>query len=176
MKTEGVNVTSGEAKKLIDTFFSTFPRTQDFIKEAHRQVRENGFVENAYGRRRCFHRTSDENIRKGQEREGQNTPIQGTVAEALSIALDNVYRYRNVKNMKFKIVLPVHDAIFLDTPIDEIDAVTNEVMPLCMSQGVVVPGTNLRLGIDIEIMSRWGEKVSKEEAIEIAREELRLVA
>ena len=102
--------------------------------------------------------------------------IQGTVADALSVALYNVHLHRQMTGMKYKIVLPVHDAIFLDVPVDEYERVTQEVLPECMDKGVYIPNTGLRLGIDIETMRRWGEKISLDQAIEQATKEMKLVA
>lgn len=78
--------------------------------------------------------------------------------------------------MKYKIVLPVHDAVFLDVPVAEVNKVTTEVLPECMYRGVYIPNTELKLGIDIETMRRWGEKISLEQAMNEANEELKLVA
>ena len=102
--------------------------------------------------------------------------IQGTVADALTIALYNVHLHRQSTGMQYKIVLPVHDAIFLDVPVAEVDKVIKEVLPECMRDGVYIPHTELRLGIDIETMRRWGEKISLDRAMEEASKELQLVA
>lgn len=93
--------------------------------------------------------------------------IQGTVADALSIALSNLFIYRIDNDMKYRIVLPVHDAIFLMTPFNEIKRVAEEVFPKCMSDDVPIPGTELKLGVDIEVMQRWGDKLSDEEIIRL---------
>ena len=85
------------------------------------------------------------------------------MADALSIALCNLFVYRIANDMRFKIVLPVHDAIFLMTPFDEVNRVAEEVFPKCMSEGVPIPGTELQLGIDIEVMQRWGDKLNAQE-------------
>jgi DNA polymerase-1 len=148
---------------LIDNFYDSFPQVREFVERCHVAVRDPGYVENAYGRRRYFGYSRDHGIMKAKERQAQNAPIQGTVADALSIALCNLFVYRVDTDMRFKLILPVHDAIFLMTPFDEIKRVTEEVFPTCMSDRVPIPGTELKLGIDIEVMERWGDKLSANE-------------
>ena len=98
--------------------------------------------------------------------------VQGTVADALSVALYNIFLYRKSMGMKFKIVLPVHDAIFLDTPLDEVEIVLKEVLPICMTKAVQIPNTQLHIGIDTAVMRRWSEKMKLSEAIADAEKEL----
>lgn len=168
-KAEGVDTNPDETQQIIDTFFEQFPRVKEHMDKCRATVVDPGYVENAYGRRRYFFPTSNQQDLKANEREAVNSNIQGTVADALNIALYNIYLYRNATNMRFRVVLPVHDAIFLDVPWDEVETVTKEVFPYCMSKGVVVPNTRLTLGVDIAVMRRWGEKMKIEKAIEEAR-------
>ena len=97
------------------------------------------------------------------------------MGDALNVALLNLVMYRRMTNMKYKIILPVHDAIFLDVPADEAIEVATKVLPYCMRDGVPIPNTQLKLDVDVEIMRRWGEKISKERALEEAFAELRLI-
>jgi len=174
--TEGVEADSAKMQMLINNFFEKFPKVRDYVTDCHAAVIDPGYVENAYGRRRYFYPTKDSGTLKSQERQAQNMPIQGTVADALSVALYNVFLYRAQAGMKFKIVLPVHDAIFLDTPLDEVDQVLNEVLPLCMTKSVRIPNTKLHINIDTEVMRRWSEKMKLKDAIEEAKLELKNAA
>lgn len=173
-KTEGIVATQAEMQMLIDNFFEKFPRVKTYIDKCHAAVLDPGYVESAYGRRRYFFASDDSGKLKAQQREAQNMPIQGTVGDALSVALYNIYLHRQLTGMKYKMILPVHDAIFLDVPVDEVYNVVKEVLPDCMTNGVCIPNTKLNLGIDITIMRRWGEKISPEDAINEANEELKL--
>ena len=109
-----------------------------------------------------------------QERESQNQPIQGTIGDALNLALYNLVTYRHTTGMKYKIILPVHDAIFLDTPADEVTEVADKVLPYCMSDSILIPNTQLHLGVDVEISRRWGEHITKERALEEAYAEIKI--
>jgi uracil-DNA glycosylase family 4 len=171
-KSEGVEIESEEAQLLIDGFFDQYPGTKDYLDACHSDVENKGYVVNAFGRRRNFSPTDDEKLLAANKREAGNMPIQGTVADALNIALFNLYRYRDAKGLHFRMALTIHDAIILEVPYYEVDIVKNEVLPVCMSAGAQVPTIGLTLGIDIEIMRRWGEKIDEAQAIEEAKSEV----
>ena len=166
---EGVkDATPEKMQQIIDTFYERFPMVKDYIKRCHAAVKSPGYVETAYGRRRYFYPTTDRKIRSAQEREAQNMPIQGTVGGALDVAIRILAELRTESNMRFKLVLPIHDAIFLDTPIDEVGEVVNCILPTAMTECCTIPVLNIKLAIDTEIMWRWNEKVSMEEAVELS--------
>lgn len=165
-------MTADVCQKAIDGFFIKFPKVKEFMAACHKSIITPGYVENAFGRRRYFYITDNQQKMKAQERESGNQPIQGTVADALNIALLNLVNYRRMTGMKYKIILPVHDAIFIDAPADEALLVKNEVLPMCMRDGVPIPNTDLHLGVDTEMMRRWGEHISDEEAIRQAYADL----
>ena len=169
---EGVSVTADVCQQAIDGFYNRFPKVREFMDACHAAVRNPGYVETAYGRRRYFYDTGDEQLLKAYERESGNLPIQGTVADALSLALVNLHMYRNMTGMKFKIILPVHDAIFLDVPVHEAVKVADEVLPKCMRDLVLIPNTKLHLDVDVEMLRRWGEKITRDEAIKQAEQEI----
>ena len=171
---EGVSVTADVCQQAIDGFFNKFPKTRDYVEACHAAVMNPGYVETAYGRRRYFYPTDNEALLKAYEREATNMPIQGTTGDALSLALVNLQMYRNMTGMKFKIILPVHDAIFLDVPVDEAVRVADEVLPRCMRDLVLIPNTKLYLDVDVEMCRRWGEKMKREEAIKQALIELKV--
>lgn len=169
---EGVDSSIEDAQKLIDTFYGRFPRTKDFFDKCHEAVLDPGWVANAFGRRRYFPVTHEKSKVAEQQRQAGNMPIQGTVGDALTIALYNLYRYREIKGMKYKIVLTIHDAAVLAVPVDEVQEVKEVVLPVCMQFGAKIPNIGLELGIDIGIMRRWDVKISEEQAVEEARQEL----
>lgn len=173
---EGINLTRKEAQAIIDAVYNTFKKLKAFVQKCHDDVDLLKYVENAFGRRRYFAEATDESLRAAYHRQGQNSPIQGTVGDALNIALVNLHHYRLDTGMQFKLVLPVHDAIFFDTPVDEVIKMRDEVIPVCMGAGVAIPNTQLIMRVDIAIMKRWGEKFKTPEALanamELARREL----
>ena len=100
------------------------------------------------------------------------------IASAVDRAVAFVYDYRReigIPDM-FRLVLQVHDAIILQVPYRHVERVVDEVMPVCMVRRVPIYPTALngvptgagpyRLGIDTEVMSHWGERITKEQARE----------
>lgn len=155
-----------DAQRIKDTIFEECPNVPVYIEESQQMARELHRVETPFGRRRYFPETSDKRILGEQGRQAVNTRIQGTVADVLSVALINFQQYRKLApHLRYRILLPVHDAVFLHVPVAEVDEVIEEVIPLCMREGTEIPGLNLRLDIDISVMRRWGQKMSKEEAV-----------
>lgn len=168
VRREGVpDFTMEQARVLGDTFFDLYPLTYDYIQDCKAAVGNPGYVESPFGRRRYFYPTSDESVRAGQERQAVNMPIQGTVAEALAIAMINLVNYRKYvdQSVDFRLLLPVHDAIMLEVPVAHLDRVVEDVLPLCMCRQAKVPHIGLELSIDTSVYRRWGEKLTKAEAV-----------
>jgi uracil-DNA glycosylase family 4 len=155
---EGITLTVEQAKNQIETFFSSYPMVRAYINACKQSIIAPGYVETPFGRRRRFYPTSDRSLLASQERQAVNMPVQGTVAECLTWSILNLMRYRIAHpELKYKLILPVHDAILLTAPEDQKDLIVNEVLPLCMSKLVTIPHINLNLKIDIQVMKRWSE-------------------
>jgi uracil-DNA glycosylase family 4 len=176
-QSEGVQTTRDEMQDLIDNFFAMFPMVKAMIDRCHAAVITPGYVETAYGRRRYFghiNRGPTKNmVRKAREREAQNMPIQGTVADAINLSLRNLYEYRQKNGTPFHILLPFHDAAFLAVRWDAVEEVTQYVIPDCMTNRVTIPNTTLKIETDIATMIRWGEKLPMDQAIDQAKKELK---
>ena len=128
-------------------------------------------MQNMFGRYRRFGFTKDQNKYQAMCREAQNAAIQGGVADAMSLAIRNIYRYREEMRMRFKICLQIHDAIMLEVPGDELVHVIDMqdgVFKKCMVDQVPLYPSTLdgkllpvaqpyNFGIDIDIYGRWGE-------------------
>ena len=115
-----------------------------------------------------------------QERQAQNFPIQSLVADAMNLAIANLYNYREQHpSVLYDIVLQIHDAVLLEVPVEHIAEVCDTVLPYCMSEMVpVVPadlsGEPLRaadgslltyqLASDRDISVNWGIPLTDEQA------------
>ena len=95
------------------------------MKETIEKAKEEGYVETLFNRRRYVPelKSKNYNIRQFGQRVAMNTPIQGTAADIMKIAMINVYKKLNEKDLKSKIILQVHDEMMLETPIEEIEEV-----------------------------------------------------
>jgi DNA polymerase len=174
-KEEGVTVTAEECQAMIEAYFSSYPNTKHFLAECRERSQDPGWIVGPYGRFRRFVPSNDKAIRGEQERQAQNFPIQGGVADAVSIALANFYHYRETHpEIDYKIVLQIHDAIVLMVPIEHAEQVYKEVVPLCMVEqvpfyprrldGTLIDAGPYKFGSSREVFVHWGEVLKPEEA------------
>jgi DNA polymerase I-like protein with 3'-5' exonuclease and polymerase domains len=174
-KEEGESVSSDECQAMIEAYFASYPRTRTFLAECRARSQDPGWIIGPYGRLRRFVPSKDRAIRGEQERQAQNFPIQGGVADAVSIALANFYRYREEHpEIDYKIALQIHDAIVLIVPIAHAEQVYKEVVPKCMIDDVPfyprrLDGSKInagpyRFGSSREVFVHWGETLDQEGA------------
>jgi hypothetical protein len=115
-------------------------------------------------------------VRGEQERQAQNFPIQGGVADAVSIALNNFYQYREQhSDIDYKIALQIHDAIVLIVPLEHAERVYKEVIPYCMVDlvpfwprqldGTLIPNAGpYHFGMSRDLFFHWGENLKPSKA------------
>lgn len=174
-KEEGIEVSRDECQLMIDAYFDSYPKVADFLAECRSRSQDPGWVVGPFGRYRRFIQSTDRVIRSEQERQAQNFPIQGAVADAVSIAINNFYNFReNNADIDYKICLQIHDAVVLLVPIEHAKRVYEEVVPLCMVEQVpfqpcLLDGTPVqagpyRFGSSREVFVHWGELLNVEEA------------
>ena len=130
-----------------------------YMEQCAAAVIEPGFLVNPWGRVRHFPYTTDRIALAGMQRQGQNQNIQSTVADTTMLAMQLCTQYRQKHKMQCKMLIQVHDALVFALPKSEIEQ-TKEMLQLTMgSIDIPMPsGKPLRLGIDIEVMERWGAK------------------
>jgi hypothetical protein len=158
-------MTADKAQRIIDAWYERYSNVREYVNWCKHCVRTPPhWIENPYGRRRRFYESPDESVMAAQEREAVNFPIQSVVADTLSVALTNLWVYKQ-KNpwCNYRILLAIHDAVMLEVPVELIEHVIEFVLPACMVHGAKVPKLDFSFDIDPEIMLRWGEKPEKEE-------------
>ena len=91
------------------------------MEDIKEKAKEQGYVETLFNRRRYIPelKSSNYNVRQFGERVAMNTPIQGTAADIMKIAMKNVLKEIKNRNMKSKIILQVHDEMMIEAPIEE---------------------------------------------------------
>jgi uracil-DNA glycosylase family 4 len=137
----------------------TYKAAWDYLMAAADSAVKLGYVENAWGRRRLFPKNADTN-ENAIRREAQNFPIQSTVADTCLIALMQLQQERDERGMPVKIINQVHDAVFFEAPFDWVEQ-TCEMAKRIMSE-IKIPVAGhapLQIPVDVEVMSRIGEKV-----------------
>jgi len=105
-----------EAKELIDTYYQTYPKLQEYISDQVNFARDNGYVQTVLGRRRYLKDINSRNavVRGAAERNAVNAPIQGSAADIIKIAMINIHKRLQDENFKSKMLLQVHDELVFD--------------------------------------------------------------
>lgn len=113
---EDLAIDISSAKTFIDNYLKTFPSLKIFMDKLIKDAKENGYVETLMKRKRYIPELFSNNfmVRKQGERMALNTPIQGTAADILKIAMNNIYDKLKEKSLKSYIVLQVHDELILN--------------------------------------------------------------
>ena len=122
---EGLSISRKEAVEYIDKYFETYPGVKIFLDGLVKQGKEQGYVTTLYGRRRPIPELKSANFMQRQfgERVAMNSPIQGTAADVMKIAMIAVDRELKKRNLKSRIVLQIHDELLIETAQDEIRTV-----------------------------------------------------
>ena len=117
------------------------------------QAKENGYVETLFKRRRYIPELKSSNymVRQFGSRAAMNTPIQGTAADIMKIAMINVLKELKSRNMKSKIVLQVHDEMMIEATLDEVEDV-KEILQQCMEGACKL---NVPLIAEVSEASNW---------------------
>ena len=134
-----------EAADLIETYFKLYPTIKEFMGKAIAKAREKGYAETVLGRRRTLRDINSRNAtaRQAAERDAINTPIQGSAADLIKIAMVRVDRAIKAENLRAKMVLQIHDELVFDCPKDETERL-KEIVRREMS-------TALDFGVPLEV-------------------------
>ena len=134
-----------EAADLIETYFKLYPSIKEFMGRAIAKAREKGYAETVLGRRRTLRDINSRNAtaRQAAERDAINTPIQGSAADLIKIAMVRVDRAIKAENLRAKMVLQIHDELVFDCPKDETERL-KEIVRREMS-------TALDFGVPLEV-------------------------
>ena len=122
---ENLDISPMEAKKYIDKYLELYPEVKEYMDKIVIKTRELGYVRTLFNRKREIEEIKNTNhlIRAMGDRMALNTPIQGTAADILKMAMIKVYNLLNEKGYKTKMLLQVHDELIFDVPNDELEEV-----------------------------------------------------
>ena len=112
---QNLNISRAEARDYIDTYFERFPGVKDYIDNIIREAKDQGFVETIFHRRRYLPDINSRNfnLRSFAERTAMNTPIQGSAADIIKVAMIQVAKRLEKENLEAKMLLQVHDELVL---------------------------------------------------------------
>ncbi len=122
---QDLSISRKEANEYIKQYFATYPGIKAFLDNTVEEAKKNGYVTTMYGRRRPVPELSSSNFMQRQfgERIAMNSPIQGSAADIIKIAMVNVYKALKEKNLKSRLILQVHDELLIETHKDEVEEV-----------------------------------------------------
>ena len=120
-----LSITTKEAQRYIKQYFETYPRIKDFLDNVVSDAKKDGYCKTLYERRRPIKELSSSNFmqRSFGERIAMNSPIQGTAADIMKIAMIKVYKALKDNNLESKLILQVHDELVIETKKSEVEQV-----------------------------------------------------
>jgi DNA polymerase-1 len=150
-----LGVTRKEAKRYIDEYLDKYPEVRRYMHDTVEFGKQNGFVATLFNRRRYLPelKSSNFNIRSFGERVAMNTPIQGSAADIIKIAMVKVYKELAKRNLKSRLILQVHDELIIETFEDEKELVV-EILKDSMENAVTL---SVPLRVDVKTGNSWYE-------------------
>ena len=150
---EQIDIKRNEAKQYIEQYLETYHGIRDYMKNIVEEAKEKGYVSTLFGRRRYIPELKSKNymVRKFGDRAAMNTPIQGTAADIMKIAMINVYNELKANNLKSKIVLQIHDELIIETLNEE----KEEVKEILKNQMEKAANLLVPLNVEVEEGKNW---------------------
>ena len=152
---EDIGVSRWEAKDYIESYLSNYQGVREYMKQVVVDARENGFTQTLYGRKRYIPelKSSNFNIRQGAERIALNTPIQGTAADLIKMAMIRVDEALRRQYPEAKLLLQVHDELIVECP----EAIAADVAALVSREMEQVASLQVPLTAEAKIGKSWFE-------------------
>lgn len=152
---QDLSISRKEAAQYIEQYFATYPGVKTFLDKQVDEAKREGYVTTMFGRRRPIPELSSSNFmqRSFGERVAMNSPIQGTAADIIKIAMIKVWKRLREEGLQSKLILQVHDELLIETAIDEVEAV-GKILDTEMKAAADLAVT---LEIDMHTGSNWYE-------------------
>ena len=152
---EQLGVSKKQAKQYIEQYLEKYNGIKIFMDEVVEEAKERGYVETLFARRRYIPELKSNNymVRQFGARAAMNTPIQGTAADIMKIAMINVYKELKKENLDAKIILQVHDELIIECRKEEKEKAKN-ILKNCMEKAItlLVP-----LKVEVSEAENWYE-------------------
>ncbi len=136
-----IGVSVKEADTFLKSYLATFPKIEKYMQSTIAEGKANGYVSTLFGRRRNLPELASSNfqVRSSGERMARNTPIQGTAADIIKLAMVRVWRRLKEEKLESKLILTVHDELIVEAPLAEIEKaskILSEEMMGCANYAV----------------------------------------
>ncbi len=148
-----LDISRKEAKKYIESYLDNYPTVRQYMDDIVDYGKHEGYVKTIFNRRRYLPelKSRNYNVRSFGERMAMNTPIQGSAADIIKIAMVNVYKELKKRKMKSKLVLQVHDELIIEAHKNEVEEV-KKILSNLMENAVEL---NIPLKVEMETGESW---------------------
>jgi DNA polymerase-1 len=152
---ETLSISRDEAKKYIEEYFNKHPGVKSYIERTIEETRNRGYVSTLFGRRRAIPeiKSKNSNIRQQGERLTINSPIQGTAADIIKIAMINICKKLKGRGLKTRMILQVHDELLFELPTQEL-TIVKDIVKKEMEGAITL---SVPLSVDINYGKNWSE-------------------
>jgi DNA polymerase-1 len=152
---QNLNITRKEAASFIEQYFEVFRGVRQYMDDIVKEARQNGYVTTLLNRRRYLPEitASNFNIRSFAERTAMNTPIQGTAADIIKLAMVQIENKLREEKMVSRMLLSVHDELVFEVPQEELDTM-RRIVPEVMESALTL---DVPLKVDVDYGANWYE-------------------
>ncbi len=152
---QDLSITKKEAAQYIESYFKTYPGVKQFLDRQVKEAKEQGYVATMFGRRRPVPELLSSNFmqRSFGERVAMNSPIQGTAADIIKIAMVRVSEALKAQGLRSKLILQVHDELLIETCEEEI----GQVKAILKKEMETAANLSVQLEIDMKQGKDWHE-------------------
>lgn len=152
---EDIKVSRKEAQQYIDAYFERYPNVKNYIDKVIKQAEEEGYVTTILNRRRYVPEAQSKNkvVKALGERLAMNTPIQGSAADIIKMAMVSVYKELRDRKLKSSLILQVHDELILNVYKDELE----EIKKIVVDEMENVMKLSVPLEVDVNLGGNWYE-------------------
>jgi DNA polymerase-1 len=154
---ENLGISRTEAKEIIDNYKKEFPGIQQYMSDTIQFAKDNGYVQTLMGRKRWLRDINSSNftVRGFAERNAINSPIQGTAADMVKLAMIRIHKVFKEEGFQSKMLLQVHDELVFDVLKTELEQVKPVILD-CMQQALSLPH-QVPADAEIGVGSNWLE-------------------
>lgn len=152
---QDLSITRKEAQDYIEQYFHTYPKIKEFLDRTVEQAKRDGYVTSLYGRKRPVPELSSSNFmqRSFGERVAMNSPIQGTAADIIKIAMNRVRKRLEAEGLKSRLILQVHDELLIEAEENELE----QVERLLREEMQHAAELSVPLEVDVHTGNNWYE-------------------
>ena len=152
---KNIGVSRYEAKEFIERYLARYPGVKRYMEDCVESGKRNGYVSTLSGRRRYLGelKSSNYNVRSFGERAAMNSPIQGTAADIIKMAMVGVVRALKDAGLRARLILQVHDELIIECPLAEKDEVCR-LLSRCMEQVLTL---DVPLPVEVSTGGNWNE-------------------